>query len=351
MPTVIGRLLRWWAAVIGLICVNQVLVVAYIDHQWSGDPARAAVGLPGGWFDLARSGPVHALAALIPDPGVFGWSLFRFQALLELPFVMLGYALVAAYASPRAIRWVLSPAALWLTSLSWTATFCWAEIHFRSSWTDVDLVLRIVTAVLTPVLLGRLTRGAAPLVLMEGVRSLAYALLAGLLVAVVVLEIYDSSLLYNSARLPAALAVSALALLVLADVSRRAASVPYPTASVVVAIRHAYEWLVMIFVIPALPIRYALNFGARWVALVCGVVVVAFAAARALEVVRPRLGSVLVGGALATGIALVVVVALRPLVAHLHTYGEVRLGIDAAIGLIVLVGVAAVYDRCRPERS
>ena len=148
--------------VIGLVCLNQVLVVAYVDHQWAGDPARAAAHVPDGWFNLARMGLVHWVAGLVPNPGWFGWSLFRVQAFLELPFVMIAYGVVAATASPRALRWVLSPTALWLTSASWTATFCWAEIHFRSSWTDVDLVLRIASALVTPALLARLSRNAAP---------------------------------------------------------------------------------------------------------------------------------------------------------------------------------------------
>ncbi|WFR68008.1 hypothetical protein P9139_06550 [Curtobacterium flaccumfaciens] len=38
--------------------VNQVLVTAFVDQVWHGDPAPVTRYLPPGWFDLADLGPL-----------------------------------------------------------------------------------------------------------------------------------------------------------------------------------------------------------------------------------------------------------------------------------------------------
>ncbi|MFF4353977.1 hypothetical protein [Streptomyces sp. NPDC001530] len=145
------------ALVTGLVYVNQVLFTVYVLRVHDGDPSFISRYLPAGWFDLASANPaLRTLAAHFPAPELLAPSVLRVTAFLELPFVLLAFATVVRWLDADLYRRIARSALPPSASVSYTAVFCLVEWDLRNPYTVDDLVIRAVSAVVTPVLLARL---------------------------------------------------------------------------------------------------------------------------------------------------------------------------------------------------
>jgi hypothetical protein len=320
----------WLLAVTVLIYVNQVLFTVYVTREWHGDVSRIARHLPDGWFALADLG---WLTDRFGSAGWLSWTVLRAQALLELPFVTLAYLTVCRWFSAEVYRRAV--AVRWAMSVSWTVTFIVIEWSLYNPYTVSDTVMRVVSGVLVPLLVPRLGSGkAGPPRLVPFAGSVAA-------LGILVLAVYDSALLYNLAFvddwLPTA-AVAAVALAALRRWSRRTAADPGPT---VAAATTSLGWFLTLFMVPALPLRYGLNFGTAVVSLLAGAVLVA----AALWLGWPR---ALLGWLLLTVSAGALGAATGYLLAH--GFPEARL-LAAAAGFVIAGGVVcAATDRVVDEQ-
>ncbi|QKW22533.1 hypothetical protein HUT16_28715 [Kitasatospora sp. NA04385] len=251
------------AGVVALVYLNQLLCSAYLLRVHGGDAGYVARYLPPGWFAEPTGHPVvRALAAHLPVPGLFAPTVLRVQAFLELPFVLLAYATVLHRLGPALLRRVLgSPALVWTTTASYTLVFCTVEWALRNPWTVQDVAIRMLSALCTAPLLLRTARRAPgaerPLDTLGLLRFAAELWAVGTLVMVV----YDTALLYNLRHLQGRWPEAVLALAVLAATGRdrRPAPVATPgpgTAALAVLLRRT----LVLFLVPALAVRYGLGF-------------------------------------------------------------------------------------------
>ncbi|MGW0081427.1 hypothetical protein [Streptomyces sp. NPDC003393] len=266
------------AVVTGLIYVNQVLFTVYVLRVHGGDPSFVARYLPTGWFELVSESPVsRRLADGFPAPELLAPSVLRVQALLELPFVLLAFAVVVRWFDAELYRAIARSALLPLASLSYTAVFCLVEWDLRNPYTVDDIVVRAVSAVLTPLFLARLAAR-------DTVDTRTPASVSGLLVfigslgalGVLVLVVYDTALLYNlgrlNDRLPVASAAAGL-LAALRGVAHRLRDDRSAAGLAMSFVWHAlFRWLALFFV-PALAVRYGVMFGTPWSAAGAGLVI------------------------------------------------------------------------------
>ncbi|MEV0171098.1 hypothetical protein AB0I00_08210 [Streptomyces sp. NPDC050803] len=338
------------AMVTGLVYVNQVLFTVYVLRVHGGDPSFIAKYLPAGWFDLASANPaLRALATLFPTPGLLAPSVLRVQAFLELPFVLLAFAMVVRWLDAGLYRQVACSYLLPLASVSYTVVFCLVEWDLRNPYTVDDVVIRAVSAIVTPLLLARVAAR-------DTSTTRVPASVPGVLVFVgsmgalgaLVLVVYDTALLYSLGRLddrmPLAL-VAAAALLGLRVAASRLPDRSAPTLSFVVdALR---LWLTLFFV-PALAIRYGLLFGTSWLALAAGALTAAVACVRtvrerlvgterrALTVLGllARIGCALLTGAVAAALALRVMPQSYQEVALLSAMGAFLMATVVVCGLL-----------------
>ncbi|UXY29488.1 hypothetical protein [Streptomyces sp. HUAS TT20] len=290
--------------VTGLIYVNQVLFTVYVLRVHGGDPSFIARYLPTGWFDLASANPVlRRLAFGFPAPSLLAPSVLRVQAFLELPFVLLAFATVVRWLDAGLWRRIARSALLPLASVSYTVVFCLVEWDLRNPYTVDDIVVRGVSAVVTPYVLARLAAR-------ETGASRTPASMPGLLVfigslgalGVLVLVVYDTALLYNLGRLGERLPMTASAVGVLIVLRRLAArlaepSTPGPTLAFV---RHTLgNWLALFF-LPALAVRYGVMFGTPQLVAASGLLMVVTAvglAWRDVAVQAWRLGAAVLAAA------------------------------------------------------
>lgn len=327
----------WLALVVVCFGVVQVLVVAYMHQAWGDDTTRVTRYLPPGWFDLADLGP---LADRLP---AWPWTVLHAQAALELPFVLLAYLLVcrwwSADAAARLVR------ARWLVAAAWTLTFCLVEADLRSPWTTVDIVVRVLSGLVTGLVLPLLDDGARrpPVLRPSGLlRSplLPFAVSAAAL-GCLVLAVYDVATLYNSAHLGRWVPVAALAGAVLALARWWAAAAARTveglrSSPVLAAAAASLGWFTVLFAAPALPLRYGIGFGAAPVSAVAGLVLVAASVRLGWTGVPLRWSAVVA----AAGTVLAVLGAVVA-----HGYPEARL-LAAAAGFVVGGAVAAaLVDR------
>ncbi|WP_035867785.1 hypothetical protein [Kitasatospora cheerisanensis] len=153
------------AVVVGAVYLNQLVCAAYVVRVHGGDASFVARHLPPGWFDQPVGSPlVRALAERLPEPRVFGPSVLRVQAFLELPFVLFAYGTVLRRLSPALYRAVCGSGPLvWATALSYTAVFSVVEWALRNPWTVQDVLIRAVSAAVTaPLVLARARRDRGP---------------------------------------------------------------------------------------------------------------------------------------------------------------------------------------------
>ena len=289
MARALGRYLRTplasFGLVVALIYLNQVLFTVYVIRVHHGDPSFIGRYLPPGWFSQASgNSAIRALAGAFPDPGLLAVTVLRVQAFLELPFTTFAYLAICSWLGED---WLARAVCLrWPASIVWTAMFCAIEWHLRNPYTIDDLVIRVAAGIVVPLWVARLwvarTRpGGAPRGPdgPDGPDGLSAAGLAVFAVstgalAYVVLTVYDSALIYNLGHLGAELPGTVAALAVLAAarfVAPRLRGRPglgIKTATV------AFGWFLVVFFVPALPIRYGLIEGQFRLSVVAGTIVV-----------------------------------------------------------------------------
>jgi hypothetical protein len=331
------------AVVAALIYLNQVLFTVYILRVHHGDPSFIARYLPAGWFTLAHGGVITALARHFPAPGLLAPTVLRVQAFLELPFVTFGYLTACRWFGvfDRARRLV------WPVSIAWTATFSLIEWSLHNPFTVEDLIIRAVAAIVVPLWAARLApAGDAdrpdldPAGLL--VAAFSVAALGGL-----VLVVYDTALLYNLGKLGGELPVAGLAAVALVVARAIAARLPArPPGRGVASIGNSFRRFLVLFFVPALPVRYGIDFGTRAVAALAGVVVLAGACVLGVRETFARSP-----GQPGTWLAQMVVTTIAGLAAGIPVamvtrgYPEARLLFAAAAFFTVAVLACAVLDR------
>lgn len=258
----------WWLlAVTALIYLNQVLVTVYLLRTQHGDPTFIARYLPPGWFDVATGDPaLRWLAAHWPAPQLLAVSVLRVPAALELPFVLFGYLTVCRWLGPGWYRRAVH--LTWPIALSYTATFALIEWTLHNPYTTQDITIRALSALAVGLLVTRhTTPGADP---PTSVRALLLFGISVAALAYLILAVYDTALLYNLAHLTRKLPRTAAALAVLAAARLLARRVhrpgPRPALTVV---SDALGRFLVLFAVPALPIRYGLGFGLPVFSLLC----------------------------------------------------------------------------------
>lgn len=281
-PRSLGSPLLALGVVIALIYLNQLLFTVYVLRVQHGDPSFIARYLPPGWFRLARGGVIEAFARWFPAPGLLAPTVLRAQAFLELPFVTFTYLTVCRWFSADTYHGALRLA--WPLSATGTATFCLIEWSLRNPYTIDDIVIRIAAGAVVPLLARRLADAPGD----AGTADAGVPDLPGLVVfiistvalGVVVMTVYGTALLYNLGYLADKLpeAATALAVLALARVTARLVPRRTPGLPVEAVVRSLGVFLIL-FAVPALPLRYAmLGWGTRYAAAAAGVVIAGLSA-------------------------------------------------------------------------
>ncbi|MEV7179669.1 hypothetical protein [Kitasatospora sp. NPDC093679] len=284
------------AAVTALILLNQLLVTVYLLRVHDGDASFVARLLPPGWFDLADGPTARALAAHVPAPELLAPSLLRVPALLELPFVLLVFLTVLRRLDPVAYRQAALSPLLGLAAAFCTAVFCTVEWQLRTPWTEQDIAIRLLSAVLTPPAVAAVVRRDA-----RAARTPAGPPgTAGLLLFAVdlaafghlVLTVYDTALLYNLGRLPDRLPGAAAAVAVLAATALLRRRIPAGPAArpATGMLADGLRRSLVLFFVPALAIRYGVTFGTPPLAAAAGLLVLLAAAVPVLAA-RPRVAA------------------------------------------------------------
>ncbi|WP_211769108.1 hypothetical protein [Kutzneria sp. CA-103260] len=311
----------WLAAVIGLFFGNQVLFTAYVAQVRHGDTSFIARYMPPGWFDLADLGGWQYELPAWP------WTVLHAQSAIELPFGVLSYLLVCRWFGAEVFRRAVD--ARWLLSASFTVTFCLIEWDLPSPYTVGDIAIRVVSGVVTPLLLPLLSEGAP-----GQPRLLPFVASVGAL-GCIVLAVYDTVTLYNLGHTVSWLPIVATALAVLA-VARWWARRPVTHGPTMSSVASSLGWFLLMFMVPALPLRYGFNFGLPYLSMLAGLVITAAAVWRGWD--HQRLGRLAIAA-----VAGIVGAAAGYLLAH--GYPEARL-LAAGIGfLLVGLGVCAVLDQ------
>ncbi|HWE90260.1 MAG TPA: hypothetical protein VG317_12440 [Pseudonocardiaceae bacterium] len=336
--------MTWLLIVVALIYLNQVLFTIYVLRVQHGDPAFIAKYLPSGWFALAdRSTVIDWLAARWPAPSLLSVSVLRVQAFLELPFVMLAYLTVCRWFTRNVYRGAirLTP----VVAASYTATFCLIEWSLRNPYTIDDLVIRIVSAVVVALAASRLSEPREDRV--GSALSLLLFAITAACTGYLVLVVYDTALLYNLGHLGSKLSRAAAAVVVLAAVQLTARRYGgRPAGARVDSVVRSFGWLLVLFFVPALSIRYGLSFGARPVAAIAFVALAGTALAlgvrESLSGATIGVRSWLIGIVIALGSAATIAYAAFELSGG---YPETRLLAAGTAFLLVATGVCAALDR------
>ncbi|MBJ7288439.1 hypothetical protein [Williamsia sp.] len=317
----------WLAVVVGAMMVNQILFTAFVDQAWNGDPSPVAMYLPSGWFDLADLG---STADVLP---AWPWTVLHVQAALELPFVMSAYLLVCRWFGADAFGRLI--AARWLISASFTITFCLIEWDLHNPYTVVDIVIRVVAAVVTPLLLPLLAAGGS------GPPALLPFALSAAALGAMVLAVYDVATLYNLGHAMSWTPSVGIALVVLLG-ARLWARRDVPARRVAGSAAASLGWFLTVFAVPALAVRYGFNFGVAPLSMASGLLIVGVALWRGWDrQMLPQLGIAAVTGSAGA--------AIGAAVAHGHPEATL---LAAATGFVLLAGAAcAVLDRREAVRT
>ncbi|MFG2820075.1 hypothetical protein ACGFX4_11675 [Kitasatospora sp. NPDC048365] len=249
-------------AVTALIYLNQLLCAAYLLRVHGGDAGFVTRYLPPGWFAQPTGNPlVRALADHLPAPALFAPTVLRVQAFLELPFVLFAYATVLRRLSPARYRTVLGSGPLVRsTALAYTVVFGVVEWGLYNPWTVQDLLLRTASALVTaPALIALARREPGP-DRRPGTLGLLRFTASLWAVGQLVMVVYDTALLYNIGHLGGRWPELLLAVLVLAATARWRTPEPADGASTL-ALQEVLRRFLVLFLVPALAIRYGVEFG------------------------------------------------------------------------------------------
>jgi hypothetical protein len=337
------------ALVVALVYLNQVLFTVYVLRVHGGDTFFIAKYLPEGYFALADGPAMRGLADHFPKPELLAPSLLRVQAFLELPFGLLAYVTVLRWLDRGLYRRLAGSWLVWAASLSYTFVFCVVEWDLHNPYTVDDIVIRACSAVLTPFLLQWLARQEG-----DGPESASFPQMLLFAVSVwafghLVLFVYDTALLYNLGHLGGRLPSALVALCVLVGARVASSRLPDGEAGIaLLSVAAGLRWALLLFFVPALAVRYGVNFGTPLIAVTAALVVFLAAAARALREVLAGLGrarlalwavqaavALLAGGA--AGYA-----AVRMMTDQYYEAGLLR---GVCVCFAVIVAVCALTDR------
>jgi hypothetical protein len=330
------------AGVTGLIYLNQLLCAAYLLRVHGGDVSFVTRYLPPGWFAQPDGNPlIRLIADHLPAPELFAPTVLRVQAFLELPFVLLAYGTVLRRLSPALYRTVLgSRPLLWSAALSYTVVFGVVEWDLRNPWTAQDLVIRALSAALTAPLLTALARRERGADRQPGAAGLLLFGASLWAVGQLVMVVYDTALLYNLAHLGGRWPELLLALLVLA-VTARWRTGHLTGGRSVAALDAVLRRSLVLFLVPALAIRYGVTFGTPLLA--AGGALLVGAVALWHRPVRDELLPLTLAGAAGSAAAYLAVRLVTDL------YYESALLRAMATLLVVMTLVCALADRLRAE--
>ncbi|MER6396525.1 hypothetical protein ABT263_10730 [Kitasatospora sp. NPDC001603] len=322
------------AAVVALILLNQLAFAVYVQRVHDGSTAFVARYLPPGWFAVPRDNPfVDWVAAHTPAPELLAPSVLRVQAFLELPLVLLAFLAVLRRLDRQLYVRVARSPLLPLAAASYTVAFCAVEWELRNPYTVDDLVIRVVSALVTAPLLARIAgreadtapRSPGPLVLAVELWALGSLMLA----------LYDTVLLYNLSRLGDRLTGMITAVAVLGATRFLAAKRPgAPAGPRVAALTDSLGRGLALFLVPALALRYAGSFGTPRLAAAAGAAVLIAAVGR-------RAGRLVLPATVGAGAGYL---AVRW---STDPYFEAALLRAAVVGLLTAGAVCAVLDGSR----
>jgi len=340
--------------VVALVYLNQVLFTVYVLRVHGGDTAFIAKYLPEGYFALEDGPAMRGLAEHFPKPELLAPSLLRVPAFLELPFGLLVYLTVLRWLDRGLYRRLATSWLVWAASLSYTFVFCAVEWDLHNPYTVDDIVIRACSAVLTPIFLHWLAgqegdgseRTSFARMLLFATSAWAFGYL--------VLAVYDTALLYNLGHLGGRLPGAVLALCVL--VGARAASSRLPDGEAGIALSSVaggLRWALLLFFVPALAVRYGVNFGSPLLAAAAGLAICLAAGACALRECLSGAGTARIAlwaAQGATALALGGAVGYAAVRLVTDEYYEAGLLRGAAAFLAVVVAVCAVSDRWLARR-
>ncbi|MGH3373919.1 MAG: hypothetical protein ACRDP6_04175 [Actinoallomurus sp.] len=153
--------------------------------------------------------------------------------------------------------------------------------------------------------------------------------------------------MYDLGDLGARLPVALLALAALAGTRAVARLVPVrPPGRGIESVARSFGWFLVLFFVPALPVRYGLGFGSRYVSAVAGLVVAGIAAWYGVrETFARRPGSVVawavrMGAAVAVGLCGAAAALVPP-----AGYAELRLLEVAGAFFVCAIAACALIDR------
>jgi len=323
-----------------IVWVNQVLFDAYVLTAHHGSVAFAKQYVGWGWFAIAKDDAlVRFVAARVGSGAWLSPTLFRVQAFLELPFTLFAYLAVARLLGRDVQRALVRPVPLLLASLSFSATFSVIEVLVANPWTNDDLVLRALSALVTPfwITLAYRLEGECDERRPTGVLGL-FAFLAGAGgVAYLVLAAYDALLLYNLAHAGRYAMGSVFAVLVVALASFATPRVDaiaaryFAPSAAMDAMISALRTFTVLFFIPSLAIRY---WGGHAAANAAGVLLVVVAAAAGFVAALRRAS---------LGAGVVMVVALSAGIACGGALAWMAFGARAAIPELILARVSLAF--------
>ena len=267
-------------AVTCAVYVNQVLFTVYVLRERHGDVSFIARYMPEGWFSLARTPVIEAVARHFPAPGLLAPTVLRVDAFLELPFVVFAYLTVCRWFSPEVYRRALR--LTWPASASYTATFCLIEWRLHNPYTVDDIVIRIAAAIVVPLWAACLSRESRNRT--DNLPRLLAFTASVLGLGLLILVVYDTALLYNLGHLAAKLPIGSAALIIVATARCTALWVPgHPPGRCVGVVARSFGWLLVVFFIPALPIRYGLGFDAAYASAISALVLIVLAVSYGLR--------------------------------------------------------------------
>ena len=340
----------WLAVVVLLVLANQVLVTIYMLRVHQGNPQYIAQYVPSGWFDLAdHDSAIRWLATRWPAPRLLSVSVLQAQAFLELPFGLLSYLTVCRWFDSRLYRRLISAPALWSASVTYTTVFILIELLLHNPYTRDAVIVRVAAGLVVPAVLGWVLRRS------DGRRSGRVDSAAGLFVfaastvslGVIVLVLYDTVLIYSLGRLSTDLPFGVAAGAVLVSARLGARAVPDRVAGPHINVEiTAMRQFFLLFFIAALPVRYALAFGSRWLAVALCVGFTLAASGSALHDVVNRTATKM--APLATRLSAAVLLSAVGGIAAAavpERYIEIQLFAGAGVFVVMVTLLASLLDR------
>lgn len=344
------------ALVVALVYINQVLVTVYLLRVHGGDTSFIARYVPEGWFALADGPSMRSFAAHFPEPELLAPSLLRVPGFLELPFGLLSYMTVLRWLDRGLYRRLATSWTVWAASLSYTFSFCVVEWVLHTPYTVDDIIIRACSGLVTPLLIQWLARQDTDAPTVSSLPQMLLFAVSVWALGQLVLTVYDTALLYNLGHLGGRLPGAIVTAVILVAARWRAARTPQggepglASASIGTGLR----WALALFLIPALAVRYGVNFGTPLIAGLAGLLICAAGAVHALREGLAGAGrrrtilwaaqiaaASLTGGAAGTAAVLLVT----------DTYYEAGVLRAAALCFAVAVAVCALTDRWIDRRS